>query len=165
MPTRFYIGTIADSAGDSRGGRLTKKERKRTIAHALLADEKFQYVARHVAHYLQPCAGWFPVSLRISSLPRLASFARWCTDSMASATRWTLKRRRAVQVGKRTLPPPSRGRRRSFASSPLVCACVCGSILGVHRCILEVGAGVLAVRSPRDHTLTAAVRQARLADR
>ena len=61
LPTKFYIGTVADTPGDSRGDRLTKKERKRTIAHSLLADEKFQYVSvtvasRHLAALFVP---WF----------------------------------------------------------------------------------------------------------
>ena len=60
LPTKFYIGTVADTPGDSRGDRLTKKERKRTIAHSLLADEKFQYVSimvasRHLAALFGPC--------------------------------------------------------------------------------------------------------------
>lgn len=42
LPKRFQIGTIVESAFDGPEGRLTKKERKGTIAQALLHDETFQ---------------------------------------------------------------------------------------------------------------------------
>ncbi|KAG5232785.1 hypothetical protein OIU85_026724 [Salix viminalis] len=42
LPKYFQVGTVVESATDFYSGRLTKKERKATIADELLSDQTFQ---------------------------------------------------------------------------------------------------------------------------